>query len=241
MKKIVLILLALVVSFNNAYSQKKGRGKIIAAADAAGALGGAGSVASIASWFSWTPAAPVAGIALCVGAVIGGVGASCAVSRQAPPTTPKDALTGNVLLNSNYVDQVGVLHNEILFDYFNQNKDYSPEAYYEFIKNNKSKYGISENPISLDYLIKQYESSIKFSDITGVNSYIIENLPENVSKVEYSNFLKELDNITEKNQSIDFIKKFEENELKNSKYDDKTKIILGSFFSTYRHSLSLWY
>lgn len=219
------------------------RGWAIAGADAAGALGGAGSVASIASWFSWTPAAPVAAIAVGIGAIVGGVGTSLAVGRVAG-VTPKDPSKidySNVILSDNYFDQVGNLHNRILFDYYSKNKEYSIKSYYDFLEKNKSNYGIKELNIKYEYLEAQDKLYSNLSDIEIINKYTIENLPTNVDKSYYTKFLNELADIDDKNNAIKFIKNFEQKELVNSKYDDKTKGILGGFFSTYRHSLALWY
>lgn len=136
------------------------RGWQIAGADAAGALGGVGSVAGIASWFSWTPAAPVAVIAVGVGAIIGGVGTSLAVGKMAgeTPNNPKDLNLNEISFSNNYFDNVGVLHNQILFDYYSQNSTYSPESYYDFLNKNKSEYGIKELYISYDYIQEQYNT-----------------------------------------------------------------------------------
>ena len=240
MKKILLMLLVITISYNYSYSQKKTPGRIVAAADAAGALGGAGSVSSIAGWFSWTPAAPVAAIAICVGAVIGGVGMSCAFYRTAPQNNSKVDLGINPDFSENYFDQVGKLHNRIVKDYFKEYPTYDSKQYFDFIDKNKSNYDLKETYISLNYLEKQNENIQKIIEIEDVNKYILENLPEDVNQNEYSKFLDELSNIIDLNKSIEFIKNFESTELKNEKYDEKTKGTLGVFFSTYRHSLVLW-
>lgn len=245
MKKLFLLLLCFMISSNsifaNEISARNGWG--VAAADAAGALGGAGSVASIAGWFSWTPAAPVAAIACGVGALIGGAGASMAASKTngATPKNPKDILTNEVAFPDNYFDQVGVIHNQILFDYFSENSIYEPKKYFDYMNLNKSKYGIKEVYVTLEYLERQYQDSKSFNDIDAINSYTLQNLPQGVDKSAYSKFLNDLSNIEEKKAAIAFIKNFERTELKNPKYSEKTLGILGSFFSTYRYSIALWY
>lgn len=240
MKKNLIILLVCFISLNNIYAQRAG---VIAAADAGGAVATAGSVASIAGWLAWTPAAPVMVLTLCVSGVVGGGLASYAVSRtnNVTPKNPKDIIIADYSFADNYFDEVGIIHNQILYDfYMKHGNTATPKVYYDFLIANKSKYGIKEIPVTLEYLEQLYAISKNFQTIQDINSYTLNNLPKEVDRNAYSNFLNQLSAISNKSEAITFIKRFEEKELKNKNYSELTVGTLAIYFSTYRHSLSLW-
>lgn len=175
------------------------------------------------------------------GAVIGGVGASLAVSSDSETELPRVLPQVEIAsFNKNYVDKVGKLHNRIIFNYSKKHKNYSPETYFNFIQENKSEYGFEEIPITLEFLQNQQRMVKEFDDIESINRYIINNLPESVDKNSYSNFLSKLMNTKSKDRTLIMVKDFEDKELSNEDYDLRTKAVLGSFFSTFRHSLVLW-
>lgn len=211
--------------------------------DAAGALGGAGSVAGIAGWFGWTPAAPVAAIAVGVGAIIGGAGASLAASNYTGdiPINPIDIIDNQLKTKENYFDKVGKLHNQIVYDYWQINNKYDPITFYDFIKKNKDKYGFEEIFIKKEFLENQYRKIKDLSNDSNLEDYIIENLPKQVNSKEYLSFIKKINSLSQSKQDrIDYLKRFEKSELSKKEYNDETKAILGGFFSTLKYSTFLW-
>lgn len=235
-------MLAMLFCFNsiNAQTQKRRPGTI-AAIDAAGALGGAGSVASIAGWLGWTPpTAVVAGIAIGAGAIVGGAGASLAAASKSQGMTPNNP---KGLINDfpeNYLNETGIIHNQIVYDYYSQNQIYNPQEFYEYIERNKDRYGFGkELYIDFKTVEEQYNIFKNVENFSAVRTYILDKLPEEVNEIEYGQLLDTLENTQDVNEAIAIIQNFESNEYRKE-YADLTKGILGTFFSTYRHSLLLW-
>jgi len=158
--------------------------------DAAGALGGAGSVASVAGWLGWTPAAPVAAGAVLLGAAIGGAGASIAYAGSYGVPLEKDYLfSQSMIVNDNYVDKIGAIHNQIVIDYKEKYASYNEEAYFDFFEINKEQYGFTA-PLSISVKVKRDIEKLKSATHSEVIEYTLEMLQKKLIKKCILIFLK---------------------------------------------------
>ncbi|WP_353118900.1 hypothetical protein [Myroides odoratus] len=208
--------------------------------DAAGALGGAGSVASVAGWLGWTPAAPVAAGAVLLGAIVGGAGASIAYADSYEVPIENDyAFSQSMIINDNYVDEIGAIHNQIVIDYKEKYAFYNEEAYFSFLETNKEQYGFTA-PLLISNKVKEDIEKLKSASHSDVIEYTLELLPKEIDQEMYIDFFQHLEVLSAKEDAISFIKKFERSELIKQEYSDETKLLLGVYFSTLRYSLFLW-
>ncbi|MDM1408912.1 hypothetical protein [Myroides sp. DF42-4-2] len=209
--------------------------------DGAGALTGAGSVASIAGWFGWTPAAPLAAGAVALGAVIGGAGASVAYAYSYQIPIRQDYQSDhNLTVTENYIDNVGIMHNQIIVDYQAKYPVYDEATYYSFVSDNKDKYGFSAmilTAVEENKIREEIESIITHSDVIG---YTLEKLPKEVNRENYTIFFENLESISVREKAISYVNQFEVKELSEKIYTDETKLLLGIYFSTLRNSMRLW-
>ncbi|WP_293890617.1 hypothetical protein [Flavobacterium sp.] len=201
--------------------------------DASGAIGGAASAAQFINVASATPWGWAA-IGGC--AVICGAGASLAKVGNVKPNENNIKNLSNEL---NELDWVGVRHNLIINDYFENYSEYNPEDYYNFIVKNKDKYEIKDVYITKEYLEKQFETVKNINSDEDVYEYALSNLPKEVNKEDFKNFLINLSTIDSNDEFIETVKVYE-NKLIQSKLSDETKAQLSTFFSTIRYSKNLW-
>ena len=201
--------------------------------DASGAIGGAAAGAQFINIASATPWgwAAIGGCALICGA-----GASLAKVGNVKPNDNNIKGLSNEL---NEFDWVGVKHNLIINDYFENYLEYNPEDYYNFIVKNKDKYEIKDVYITKEYLEKQFETVKNINTDEDVYEYALSNLPEEVNKEDFKKFLINLSTIDSNDEFIETVKVYE-NKLIQSKLSDETKIQLSTFFSTLRYSKNLW-
>ena len=206
---------------------------VTAIVDGAGALGGAGSVASFISVGSATPWgwAAIAG-----GAILGGAGASLA---KVGNVKPQDNGIKDLSNSLNEFDWVGVSHNQIINDYFSSNYEFNSDNYLDFIKTHKCDYKNIDVYFENEYIKNQTALVVKLETDEQVIDYALENLPDEIDKEEFKQFLNNLLLSQDGNSFIKEVKTYE-NKFINEKHSKETKIKLLSFFSTLRYSCNLW-
>lgn len=92
-----------------------------------------------------------------VGAIAGGCTASSAACGILRPGagTDDEAVTSNP---KNSLDWVGKVHNQLVTDYFKDNKSYDSKSFYQFAEKNKKRYRIDKMP-SMEQMTKAAESA----------------------------------------------------------------------------------
>lgn len=206
--------------------------------DAAGALGGASGVlsfthgtASLTPW-GWG--------AVGLGAVVGGAGASIGYAGLQQPNDGNNGSNSN-----NPMDYIGLNHNKILIDFKNSNIEYTPKNLLDFVIKNKDKYGIN-NDISFPSL-KTLDSLNLVIENIMVNGkeeeWMLSMLPNDYQDKEgILNLINSIQVMDNKNDVIDKIKNYENNQVESSSNNRKqSDLLILSFLSTLRNSTLLWY
>lgn len=201
--------------------------------DAAGALGGAASVATFINVASITPAGWVA---IGVGAVVGGAGASLA---RAGNLNPSKIEIKNLPNKINDLDYIGSKHNQIIKDYLDNYPDYTANNYFQFITINKSKYGIENIPFELKYFEEQLVMVKKLDTDEKIVDFVLSILPDGIDHDEFKSFLIGLNDFENGEELVENIKRFE-NKLNDGTLSNDAKLKLLPFFSTLRYSSNLW-
>ncbi len=204
---------------------------VVVLADAAGTLGGVASGMQICR--HW----------LCsvFGGIIGGAGASVAVSRNISGeifTVGKDVPVS--FLNTN--EAVGRKHNQVINDFYRVYQVFDYEKLYDFLMDNRQLYGFDEMPFSKE----QYREVVLLSsrEFESVNQ-AVDNLNDLLPHwIEYR---KEFLTTVEKLLNLEGIAAFnlevlplEEEFYKMNKLSENEKLLYQSFFSTLRHSANFW-
>lgn len=230
-------------SFSIEYSEneKSRRWWEYALADAAGALGGAGSVASIASAGSATPPGAVA---IAAGALVGGAGASIALSTTDGEKLPLQTLEpnfSNASNSDNKYDNIGKSHNEIVIGFASSNMVFNVDNYIKYIKSlNNSDYNNALKLINKEYLENEFimsrnsKSTIKWLEV------IKQRLPKDVEQNKFINELNSALKATNVDELLNAIVTMETKYLADQKLSKTSQIQLASFFSTLRFSSALW-
>ncbi|TDS58202.1 hypothetical protein [Myroides indicus] len=225
--KSVLCLIAIVLV---SFSGNAQNGRQTAAADAAGALGGAGSAAGIINFLSLTPPG---WLVLGGGALIGGVAGSLAVYESQPLIEKAPEYLANSL---NTMDYVGAKHNEILVDYLKVNKSYTPDVFLEFSK----KYDTNNKSVDIKFLSTQYSEMKNLKNYEDVVQYTLKQLPKDVDKKEFADFLRRIGKLEDLKVFISEVKRFENTLISNQSFSDGAIGQLSVYFSTLRYSAFLW-
>jgi hypothetical protein len=207
--------------------------------DAAGALGGAAAVGQFINVGAITPGG---WLALAGGAILGGAGASIAANKSSGgtgiPTTKEDYL--KLMLkakNKNCLnDEIGQGHNQLILDYFKDNKNYNSDDFYNFAvtkgKNNKF------NKKSFNKIV--LNNKLINGSIDDVFNNIFPNLPKSINQNKFKSILLSILDTSNKETVLDKLISFEENIKSENKLNKFETFKIEAFFSTFRHSVILW-
>src|SRR5690554_1199505 len=224
MKKIFLIIFAIIIGTTTAEAQPWWKTALV---DGAGALGGAGSVMSFTGGIAATT--PIGWVGV-------GAGASIAYAGNATPSKTKVKNNSN-----NPFDHVGIRHNLIVKDFHQTRVEYSDEKFIDFIEQNKSKYGIEENRyITVEYLREQGEKINSLKSNEDFINFVLNELPKEVDKNEFANFLNSVGNAKTLEKAIEKILNYE-NDLAMTEMEDVAKNNIFIFLTTLRNSTTLWF